>query len=48
MKLDFRQRLLATTLLVGASLVATPAFAQDATTTPVDTQDNGEIGRAHV
>ena len=29
MKLDYRQRLLATTLLVGASLVATPAFAQD-------------------
>ncbi|HEU5482681.1 MAG TPA: TonB-dependent receptor plug domain-containing protein, partial [Sphingomicrobium sp.] len=29
MKLDFRQRLLATTLLVGAGLVATPAFAQD-------------------
>ncbi len=29
MKLDFRQRLLATTLLVGASTVATPAFAQD-------------------
>ncbi|HET7316487.1 MAG TPA: TonB-dependent receptor [Sphingomicrobium sp.] len=31
MKLDYRQRLLATTLLVGASLVATPAFAQDTT-----------------
>lgn len=30
MKLDYRQRLLATTLLVGASVVATPAFAQDA------------------
>ena len=30
MKLDFRQRLLATTLLVGASMVASPAFAQDA------------------
>lgn len=29
MKLDFRQRLLATTLLVGASVIATPAFAQD-------------------
>ena len=29
MKLDFRQRLLATTLLVGASMAATPAFAQD-------------------
>jgi len=31
MKLDFRQRLLATTLLVGASMAASPAFAQ---TTP--------------
>src|SRR5688500_9034717 len=29
MTLDFRQRLLATTLLVGASMVASPAFAQD-------------------
>ena len=29
MKLEFRQRLLATTLLVGASVVAGPAFAQD-------------------
>lgn len=29
MKLDFRQRLLATTLLVGASMVASPALAQD-------------------
>ncbi|HWT45481.1 MAG TPA: TonB-dependent receptor plug domain-containing protein, partial [Vicinamibacterales bacterium] len=29
MKLDFRQRLLATTLLVGAGMVASPAFAQD-------------------
>ena len=28
MMLDFRQRLLATTLLVGASLISTPAFAQ--------------------
>lgn len=34
MKLDYRQRLLATTLLVGASVVATPAFAQDAPPTP--------------
>jgi hypothetical protein len=33
MKLDFRQRLLATTLLVGASMAASPAFAQ---TTPAD------------
>jgi outer membrane receptor protein involved in Fe transport len=29
---DFRQRLLATTLLVGASVVASPAFAQDTQT----------------
>src|SRR5262245_40044196 len=28
MKLDFRQRLLATTLLVGTGMVASPAFAQ--------------------
>ena len=33
MKLDFRQRLLGTTLMVGASMLATPAFAQE---TPVD------------
>ena len=33
MKLDFRQRLLATTLMVGAGMLATPAFAQE---TPVD------------
>jgi outer membrane receptor protein involved in Fe transport len=39
MKLDFRQRLLTTTLLVGASMVATPAFAQATTppATPADT-----------
>jgi len=34
MKLDFRQRLLATTLLVGASMVASPAFAQDVVPPP--------------
>ena len=34
MKLDFRQRLLATTLLVGAGMIATPAFAQDAAPVP--------------
>jgi iron complex outermembrane receptor protein len=33
MKLDFRQRLLTTTLLVGASMIASPAFAQDTQTT---------------
>jgi outer membrane receptor protein involved in Fe transport len=39
MKLEFRQRLLATTLLVGASAVAGPAFAQDTNpnTNPPDT-----------
>ena len=31
MKLDFRQRLLTSTLLVGASMLASPAFAQTAT-----------------
>jgi len=36
MKLDFRQRLLATTLLVGASMAASPAFAQT-TPAPSDT-----------
>lgn len=34
MKLDFRQRLLATTLLVGAGMVASPAFAQTQPATP--------------
>ena len=34
MKLDFRQRLLATTLLVGASMAASPAFAQTTPTPP--------------
>ena len=34
MKLDFRQRLLATTLLVGASVVASPAFAQNPSPAP--------------
>jgi iron complex outermembrane receptor protein len=34
MMLDFRQRLLATTLLVGASVLATPALAQTAPVTP--------------
>src|SRR4051812_2112090 len=40
MKLDFRQRLLTTTLLVGASLVATPAFAQDPAPTTPSPPDN--------
>ncbi|MFL6795361.1 MAG: TonB-dependent receptor domain-containing protein [Sphingomicrobium sp.] len=34
MKLNFRQRLLATTLLVGAGTVASPAFAQNPATPP--------------
>src|SRR5215210_7068474 len=34
MKLDFRQRLLATTLLVGASMAASPAFAQNPSPAP--------------
>ena len=36
MKLDFRQRLLTSTLLVGASMLASPAFAQGAPVTPQD------------
>jgi len=34
MMLDFRQRLLATTLLVGAGMIATPALAQTSATPP--------------
>jgi outer membrane receptor protein involved in Fe transport len=40
MKLDFRQRLLATTLMVGASMLATPAFAQD---TPAPENPTGPV-----
>src|SRR3954453_19355380 len=40
MKLDFRQRLLTTTLLVGVGMVATPAFAQDAQTPPPNPPDS--------
>jgi outer membrane receptor protein involved in Fe transport len=36
MKLDFRQRLLTTTLLVGSSVIASPAFAQDTQPAPTD------------
>ena len=43
MKLDFRQRLLTTTLLVGASMVATPAFAQDAQNPPPNPPDNSAM-----
>ena len=43
MKLDFRQRLLATTLLVGAGMVASPAFAQDAPpANPADTANGSQ------
>ena len=40
MKLEFRQRLLATTLLVGASMLATPAFAQE---TPAPENPTGPV-----
>ena len=36
MTFAFRQRLLATTLLVGAGLAATPAYAQTASPQPAD------------
>ena len=43
MKLEFRQRLLATTLLVGAAAFSTPAFAQsDETNTQEETADIGD------
>jgi outer membrane receptor protein involved in Fe transport len=42
MKLDFRQRLLATTLFVGAGMVASPAFAQDAPANPADTANGSQ------
>lgn len=43
MKLDFRQRLLGTTLLVGASMLATPAFAQDAPVDPAAQPPSGPV-----
>lgn len=42
MMLDFRQRLLTTTLLVGASMIAAPAFAQDAAPAPVNPADTAQ------
>ena len=42
MTLDFRQRLLATTLFVGAGLIATPAFAQDTVPPPCDSATNAD------
>jgi outer membrane receptor protein involved in Fe transport len=47
MKLDFRQRLLATTLLVGASMAASPTFAQT-TPTPPDTAAEDQPSTAPV
>src|SRR4030095_16759348 len=38
MRFDFRQRLLGTTLLVGASMLATPALAQEAAADPAADQ----------
>ena len=43
MKLDFRRRLLATTLLVGTGVLATPAFAQDAQNPPPNPPDNSAV-----
>ncbi|MES2000958.1 MAG: TonB-dependent receptor [Pseudomonadota bacterium] len=42
MMLDFRQRLLTTTLLVGASMIAAPAFAQDAAPAPANPADTAQ------
>src|SRR5881275_685177 len=39
MKLDFRQRLLASTLLATAGLIANPAYAQDAAQSTVPDQN---------
>jgi outer membrane receptor protein involved in Fe transport len=43
MKLHFRQRLLTTTLLVGAGMIAAPAFAQDAQTPPPNPSDSNAV-----
>ncbi len=49
MKLDFRQRLLATTLMVGAGMLATPAFAQEAPATdPAAQTPTGPVEAAPV
>jgi outer membrane receptor protein involved in Fe transport len=45
MKLEYRQRLLASTLLVGASMVAAPAFAQD-TNPNTNPPDNSAVPSA--
>ena len=46
MKLDFRQRLLATTLMVGAGMLATPAFAQDTTAPAPEEPTTGPVEAA--
>ena len=45
MKLNFRQRLLATTLIVSASAIATPVYAQDTgdVTDPAEAPPSGEV-----
>ncbi len=43
MKLDFRQRLLATTLMVSAGMLATPAFAQETPVDPGAAQPSGPV-----
>ena len=43
MKTSLRQKLLASTLLVGASALATPAFAQDQTVDPAQSQPTGPV-----
>ncbi|MDV3257810.1 MAG: hypothetical protein LOX97_08540, partial [Sphingomonas sp.] len=49
MKLDFRQRLLGTTLLVGAGVLATPAFAQEApATNPAAQTPTGPVEAAPI
>ena len=43
MNINLRQRLLATTLLVGASALATPAFAQDQNVDPAQAPPTGAV-----
>jgi iron complex outermembrane receptor protein len=46
MMLDFRQRLLTTTLFVGVGALATPAFAQTAPATPPECPPGAPVGTA--
>ncbi|MEO8455917.1 MAG: TonB-dependent receptor [Sphingomicrobium sp.] len=46
MMLDFRQRLLTTTLFVGVGALATPAFAQTASATPPECPPGTPVGTA--